>query len=87
MRAHGSSKDGAKVMRGVSNEALSVVEGMSIDELIEMIEDFGYTVEALSNEEINQLAISILDGHADEGGDPEDLDFSMDFKQDAYPGD
>ena len=74
-------------MRGVSNETLSIVEGMSIEELIEMIEDFGYTVEALSNEEINQLAISILDGHADEGGDPEDLDFSMDFKKDAYPGD
>jgi len=62
-------------MRGVSSETLSIVEGMSIDELIEMIEDFGYTAEALSNEEINQLAISILDGHSDEGG-VEDLDFS-----------
>lgn len=59
----------------MSNETLSIVEDMSIEELIEMIEDFGYTVEALSNEEINQLAISILDGHADEG-DVEDLDFS-----------
>ena len=74
-------------MRGVSNETLSIVEGMSIEGLIEMIEDFGYTVEALSNEEINQLAISVLDGHADEGGDPEDLDFSMDFKQETYHGD
>ena len=62
-------------MRGVSSETLSIVEGMSIDELIEMIEDFGYTAEALSNEEINQLAISVLDGHSDEGG-VEDLDFS-----------
>ena len=74
-------------MRGVSSETLTIVEGMSIEQLIEMIEDFGYSAEALSNEELNQLAISILDGHADEGGDPEDLDFSLDFKQEAYHGD
>ena len=71
----------------MSQELLNVVEGMSIDELIEMIEDFGFTAEALSNEELNQLAISILDGHDDTDGDLEELDFSMDFKQDAYPGD
>ena len=62
-------------MRGVSSETLTIVEGMSIEQLIEMIEDFGYSAEALSNEELNQLAISILDGHSDEG-DLEDLDFS-----------
>ena len=62
-------------MRTVSQETLNVVEGMSIEELIEMIEDFGYTAEALSNEELNQLATSILDGHSDEG-DIEELDFS-----------
>ena len=71
----------------MSQELLNVVEGMSIDELIEMIEDFGFTAEALSNEELNQLAISILDGHDDTDGDLEELDFTMDFKQDAYPGD
>jgi hypothetical protein len=74
-------------MRTVSNETLAVVDGMSIDELIEMIEDFGFTAEALSNEELNQLAISILDGHDDTDGDLEELDFSMDFKQEAYHGD
>jgi hypothetical protein len=52
-----------------------------------MIEDFGFTAEALSNEELNQLAISILDGHDDTDGDLEELDFSMDFKQEAYHGD
>jgi hypothetical protein len=62
-------------MRGVSQETLDIVEGMSIEELIEMIEDFGYSAEALSNEELNQLAISVLDGHSDEG-DIEELDFS-----------
>jgi hypothetical protein len=74
-------------MRTVSQETLNVVDGMSIDELIEMIEDFGFTAEALSNDELNQLAISILDGHDDTDGDPEELDFTMDFKQDAYNGD
>ena len=73
-------------MRGVSNETLAVVDGMSIDELIEMIEGFGFTAEALSNEELNQLAISILDGHDDTDDDLEELDFSMDFKQEAYHG-
>lgn len=61
-------------MRGVSSETLTIVEGMSIEQLIEMIEDFGYSAEALSNEELNQLAISILDGHSDEG-DVDELDF------------
>ena len=74
-------------MRGVSSEILEIVHGMSIEQLIEMIEDFGYTAEALSNDELNQLAISILDGHADEGGEPEDLDFSLDFKRERYQGD
>jgi hypothetical protein len=74
-------------MRGASNVQLRQLEGMSIDELISMIEDQGYSTEALSNDEMHDLAISILDGHEDEGGDPEDLDFTMDFKQDAYHGD
>ncbi len=74
-------------MRGVSQETLNIVEGMSIEQLIEMIEDFGFTAEALSNDELNQLAISILDGHDDTDGDPEELDFTMDFKRDAYHGD
>ena len=74
-------------MRGVSQETLDIVEGMSIEQLIGMIEDFGFTAEALSNDELNQLAISILDGHDDTDGDPEELDFTLDFKQEAYHGD
>ena len=49
---------------------------MSIQELISMIEEFGYSTEALSNDEIYDLAISILDGHEDEA--EEELDFSDD---------
>ena len=41
-----------------------------------MIEEFGYSTEALSNDEMFDLAISILDGHEDEA--LEELDFSDD---------
>ena len=63
-------------MRGASNVQLRQLEGMSIDELISMIEDHGYSTEALSNDEMYELAISILDGHEDEA--LEELDFSDD---------
>ena len=49
---------------------------MSIEEIISMIEDHGYSTEALSNDEIYDLAVSILDGHEDEA--EEELDFSDD---------
>lgn len=63
-------------MRGANNVQLRQLEGMSIDELISMIEEFGYCTEALSNDEMFDLAISILDGHEDEA--LEELDFSDD---------
>ena len=63
-------------MRGASSLMLRQLEGMSIDELISMIEDHGYSTEALSNDEMYELAISILDGHEDEA--TEELDFSDD---------
>ena len=63
-------------MRGASSLQLRQLEGMSIQELISMIEEFGYSTEALSNDEIYDLAISILDGHEDEA--EEELDFSDD---------
>lgn len=63
-------------MRGANNLQLKQLEGMSIDELISMIEDHGYSTEALSNDEMYDLAISILDGHEDEA--LEELDFSDD---------
>jgi hypothetical protein len=63
-------------MRGASSLQLRQLEGMSIDELISMIEDHGYSTEALSNDEMWHLAIGILDGHEDEA--EEELDFSDD---------
>ena len=74
-------------MRTASSIQLKQLEDMSLQDIISFVSDFGYSTEALSNDEMFDLAISILDGHEDEGGDPEDLDFSMDFKQDAYHGD
>lgn len=73
-------------MRTASSIQLKQLEAMSLHDIISFVSDFGYCTEALSNDEMYELAISILDGHDDEGGDPEDLDFSMDFKQDAYHG-
>ena len=63
-------------MRGASNVQLKQLDGMSISELIDMIEDHGYSTEALSNDEIYELAISTLDGHEDEA--LEELDFHDD---------
>jgi hypothetical protein len=71
-------------VRTVRSVRLKQLDGMSLNEIIDFIEDMGYTTEALSNDDIYDLAVSIIDGHEDEGGDPEDLDFSMDFKGDAY---
>ena len=62
-------------MRGVSNVNLRQLDGMSLHELIDFIEEQGYSTEAMGNDEMFDLAVSILDGHEDEGG-IEDLDFS-----------
>ena len=48
-------------MRGASNVQLKQLDGMSISELIDMIEDHGYSTEALSNDEIYELAKPIWD--------------------------
>jgi hypothetical protein len=62
-------------MRTAGNIKLMQLEGMSLDGIISFISECGYCTEALSNDEMYDLAVSILDGHEDEGGDPEDLDF------------
>ena len=62
-------------MRGVSNLNLRQLDGMSLHQLIDFIEEQGYSTEAMSNDEMYELAVSILDGHEEEG-DIEDLDFS-----------
>ena len=71
-------------MSGASELSLETLDGLSVSEMIDFLEDMGYSPDALSNEEISALCVAVIDGHSEEGGDPEDLDFSMDFKGDAY---
>lgn len=61
-------------MRTVSSLQLRQLEGMSLNEIIEFIESLGYCTEAMSNDEIYDMAIGVLDGHEDDG-DIEELDF------------
>ena len=49
---------------------------LSLSEIIEELSDMGYSTEALSNEELINLYISVMDGHKDEA--EEELDFSDD---------
>ena len=63
-------------MRGVSNVNLRQLDGMSLNELIDFIEEQGYSTEAMGNDEMYDLAVSILDGHEDEA--LEELDFRDD---------
>jgi len=62
-------------VRGVSNVSLRQLEGMSLQEVIEFVSECGYGTESLSNDEIYELAVEILDGHESEDAF-EELDFS-----------
>jgi len=68
-------------MRTVSNVRLRQLEGMSLQEVIDFVAELGYGTESLSNDEIYDLAISVLDGHEDEG-DIEELDFGAQVWED-----
>lgn len=61
-------------MRTAHSVKLKQLDGMSLSEIIELVSDMGYCTEALSNSDIYDLAVSIIDGHEDEG-DIEELDF------------
>ena len=61
-------------MTGISEVRLRPLENMSIEQMIDMLVDLGYSAEGLSNDEIHDMLVSIIDGHSDEG-DPEELSF------------
>ena len=63
-------------MRGAGDVTLRQLDEMTLSEIIEFVSDV-YCTEALSNDEIYELAISMLDGHRDEEGDPEELSFDV----------
>ena len=65
-------------MTGISEVRLRPLDGMSIEQMITMLEDLGYCAEGLSNDEIYDMLVSIMDGHSDRDGALEELDFSDD---------
>jgi hypothetical protein len=50
------------------------LDDMALDEVIEFIASHGFSTDALSNETIWEIAISILDGHEDDS-ELEELNF------------
>ena len=44
-------------MRGVNDVNLKQLDGMSLSDVIELVEDLSYCTEAMSNDEIFDLAI------------------------------
>lgn len=61
-------------MRGVSDVNLKQLDGMTLSDVIEFVKGLGYCTEALSNDEIYDMAVAALDGHLDDS--LEELDFS-----------
>jgi hypothetical protein len=61
---------------GISDVHLRPLDGMSIEQMIDMLVDLGYGAEGLSNEEIREMLVEVLDGHDSESY--EELDFSDD---------
>jgi len=59
-------------MTGISEVRLRNLDGMSIEQMIEMLVDLGYSAEGLSNDEIYGMLVEVIDGHDEE---LEELDF------------
>lgn len=63
-------------MSGSSQISLTHLEDASIADMLSFLCDLGYSTDALSNEEVYDLCVAVLDGHRDE--EQEELDFSDD---------
>mgnify|MGYP005626413599 CR=1 FL=1 len=55
---------------------------LSISEIIEDLAGMGYSTDAMSNDELIDLHISVMDGHSDEG-DVDELHFGAQVWEDA----
>lgn len=63
-------------MRGVSsNVNQRQLDGMTLSDMIEFVQELGYSTESLNNDEIYQLVVESLDGHNNES-EVEELDFN-----------
>ena len=63
-------------MRTVSNVRLNTLENMSIQDMMEYVEEFGFCVEGLSNDDLYTLAVSLMDGW-DESDEVQELSFDV----------
>lgn len=61
-------------MTGINDVRLRPLDGMSIEQMIDMLVEFGYSAEGLSNDEIYEMLVEVLDGHADDN--VEELNFA-----------
>lgn len=68
-------------MSEASEVSLEMLDGLSIGDMMEVLSDFGYSTSALSNEEIVELYVSVIDGHKDEDDDYglDELSFDIEF--------
>ncbi len=63
-------------MTGIGEVRLRGLDGMSIEQMIDMLVELGYSAEGLSNDEIYSMLVEITDGHNKEG-EMEELDFDV----------
>ena len=61
-------------MRGVRDVNLRQVDGMTLQEVIEFVSSLGYDTGSMSNDEIFEIAVEALDGHASDQ-EVEEIDF------------
>ena len=54
------------------------LDDIGIGEMMDVLSDMGYTITALSNEEVIDLYVAVMDGHAEEADETEELSFSDD---------
>lgn len=63
--------------RGITSVSCQSVDGMTLEEMIDLVEGCGFSCDAMSNDEIYELCLAIVDGHQGDS-DPAELEFSSD---------
>jgi len=74
--SYGKQSNRASVVRGAGDVSLRQLDEMTLSEIIEFVGEV-YCTEALSNDEIFELAVSMLDGHKIDDSDPSELSFDV----------
>ena len=62
------------VVTGINDVRLRPLDGMSIEQMIDMLVDLGFSAEGLSNDEIYDMLVEAIDGHGDDN--VEELNFA-----------